>query len=97
MDSSYPRPAPSVQPRSGLHEASFRLMHVIILCWQLDIALANEYQRQLKAIRREEEKLEEDHFRVAMLEKFAEGAPKRVPPHISEPHDAHDAAVSNAT
>jgi hypothetical protein len=42
------------------------------VCWQLDIALANEYQRQLKAIRREEEKLEEDHFRVAMLEKFAE-------------------------
>jgi hypothetical protein len=39
---------------------------------RLDIALANEYQRQLKAIRREEEKLEEDHFRVAMLEKFAE-------------------------
>lgn len=38
----------------------------------MDIALANEYQRQLKAIRREEEKQEEEQFRVAMLEKFAE-------------------------
>jgi len=37
-----------------------------------DIALANEYQRQLKAIKREEEKAEEDQFRRAMLDKFAE-------------------------
>ena len=37
-----------------------------------DIALANEYQRQLKAIRREEEKAEEDRFRRSMLDKFAE-------------------------
>ena len=37
-----------------------------------DIALANEYQRQLKAIKREEEKAEEELFRKAMLEKFAE-------------------------
>ena len=39
---------------------------------RMDIALANEYQRQLKAIRREEEKHEEEGFRVAMLAKFAE-------------------------
>ena len=39
---------------------------------RLDIALANEYQRQLKAIRREEEKAEEEVFRKAMLDKFAE-------------------------
>jgi len=39
---------------------------------RMDIALANEYQRQLKAIKREEEKQEEEHFRKAMLEKFAE-------------------------
>lgn len=39
---------------------------------RMDIALANEYQRQLKAIRREEEKQEEEGFRVAMLAKFAE-------------------------
>ena len=39
---------------------------------RLDIALANEYQRQLKAIRREEEKQEEEQFRTAMLDKFAE-------------------------
>ena len=39
---------------------------------RLDIALANEYQRQLKAIKRDEEKREEDEFRSAMLEKFAE-------------------------
>jgi len=39
---------------------------------RMDIALANEYQRQLKAIKREEEKGEEEQFRVAMLEKFAE-------------------------
>jgi len=39
---------------------------------RLDIALANEYQRQLKAIKREEEKREEDEFRRQMLEKFAE-------------------------
>jgi len=37
-----------------------------------DISLANEYQRQLKAIKREEEKEEEETFRRAMLEKFAE-------------------------
>ena len=37
-----------------------------------DIALANEYQRQLKAIKREEEKAEEDVFKRAMMEKFAE-------------------------
>ena len=37
-----------------------------------DIALANEYQRQLKAIKREEEKAEEDRFRRSMLDKFAE-------------------------
>jgi len=37
-----------------------------------DISLANEYQRQLKAIKREEEKAEEDQFRRAMLDKFAE-------------------------
>ena len=37
-----------------------------------DIALANEYQRQLKAIKREEEKAEEDQFRRAMLDKFAD-------------------------
>ena len=37
-----------------------------------DIALANEYQRQLKAIRREEEKAEEERFRRSMLDKFAE-------------------------
>mmetsp|Transcript_6761 Transcript_6761/g.17543 ORF Transcript_6761/g.17543 Transcript_6761/m.17543 type:complete len:479 (-) Transcript_6761:637-2073(-) len=39
---------------------------------RMDIALANEYQRQLKAIRREEEKQEEEQFRQAMLDKFAE-------------------------
>uniref|UniRef100_A0A7S4F452 Meiosis-specific nuclear structural protein 1 n=1 Tax=Chrysotila carterae TaxID=13221 RepID=A0A7S4F452_CHRCT len=39
---------------------------------RLDVALANEYQRQLKAIKREEEKKEEEAFRVAMMEKFAE-------------------------
>merc|ERR1719310_408374 len=39
---------------------------------RMDIALANEYQRQLKAIKREEEKAEEELFRKAMLEKFAE-------------------------
>jgi len=39
---------------------------------RLDIALANEYQRQLKGIRRDEEKREEDEFRRAMLDKFAE-------------------------
>jgi len=39
---------------------------------RMDIALANEYQRQLKAIKREEEKVEEEQFRTAMLEKFAE-------------------------
>jgi len=39
---------------------------------RLDIALANEYQRQLKAIRRDEEKREEDEFRRVMLDKFAE-------------------------
>jgi len=39
---------------------------------RMDIALANEYQRQLKAIKREEEKAEEEQFRKAMLEKFAE-------------------------
>merc|ERR1719197_673511 len=39
---------------------------------RLDIALANEYQRQLKAIKRDEEKKEEDAFRAAMLDKFAE-------------------------
>ena len=39
---------------------------------RMDIALANEYQRQLKAIKKEEEKAEEDQFKVAMLEKFAE-------------------------
>eukprot|EP00316_Scyphosphaera_apsteinii_P001161 CAMPEP_0119342570 /NCGR_PEP_ID=MMETSP1333-20130426/104971_1 /TAXON_ID=418940 /ORGANISM="Scyphosphaera apsteinii, Strain RCC1455" /LENGTH=550 /DNA_ID=CAMNT_0007354803 /DNA_START=49 /DNA_END=1702 /DNA_ORIENTATION=+ len=39
---------------------------------RLDVALANEYQRQLKAIKREEEKKEEDAFRAAMLDKFAE-------------------------
>jgi len=39
---------------------------------RLDIAMANEYQRQLKAIRREEEKQEEEQFRQAMMEKFAE-------------------------
>jgi len=39
---------------------------------RLDIALANEYQRQLKAIRRDEEKHEEEEFRRVMLEKFAE-------------------------
>merc|ERR1719387_2769077 len=39
---------------------------------RMDIALANEYQRQLKAIKREEEKAEEETFRAAMLDKFAE-------------------------
>ena len=39
---------------------------------RLDIALANEYQRQLKSIRREEEKKEEDEFRLAMMKKFEE-------------------------
>ena len=39
---------------------------------RMDIAMANEYQRQLKAIRREEEKQEEEQFRTAMMEKFAE-------------------------
>ena len=39
---------------------------------RMDIALANEYQRQLKTIRREEEKAEEEVFRQAMLDKFAE-------------------------
>jgi len=39
---------------------------------RLDIAMANEYQRQLKSIRREEEKQEEEQFRQAMLDKFAE-------------------------
>ena len=39
---------------------------------RMDIAMANEYQRQLKSIRREEEKAEEDVFRQAMLDKFAE-------------------------
>lgn len=39
---------------------------------RMDIALANEYQRQLKAIKREEEKAEEEQFRQAMLEKFAD-------------------------
>merc|ERR1711988_1446765 len=39
---------------------------------RLELPLANEYQRQLKAIRREEEKTEEEQFRKAMLEKFAE-------------------------
>jgi len=39
---------------------------------RMDIALANEYQRQLKAIRRDEEKREEEEFRRTMLEKFAE-------------------------
>jgi len=39
---------------------------------RMDVALANEYQRQLKAIKREEEKKDEDAFRMAMLEKFAE-------------------------
>merc|ERR1711988_644613 len=39
---------------------------------RMDIAMANEYQRQLKAIRREEEKQEEEHFRQAMMDKFAE-------------------------
>lgn len=39
---------------------------------RLDVALANEYQRQLKLIKRVEEKEDEDHFRAAMLEKFAE-------------------------
>eukprot|EP00310_Coccolithus_braarudii_P013210 CAMPEP_0183349096 /NCGR_PEP_ID=MMETSP0164_2-20130417/13389_1 /TAXON_ID=221442 /ORGANISM="Coccolithus pelagicus ssp braarudi, Strain PLY182g" /LENGTH=473 /DNA_ID=CAMNT_0025520771 /DNA_START=48 /DNA_END=1469 /DNA_ORIENTATION=- len=39
---------------------------------RLDVALANEYQRQLKLIQREEEKKEEEAFRVAMMEKFAE-------------------------
>lgn len=39
---------------------------------RLDVALANEYQRQLKLIKRQEEKEDEDHFRAAMLDKFAE-------------------------
>jgi len=39
---------------------------------RLDVQLANEYQRQLKAIKREEEKKEEEAFRAAMMEKFAE-------------------------
>ena len=39
---------------------------------RLDIALANEYQRQLKSIRREKEKKEEDEFRLAMMKKFEE-------------------------
>jgi len=37
-----------------------------------DIGLANEYQRQLKAIQREEEKGEEEAFKAAMMAKFAE-------------------------
>ena len=39
---------------------------------RLEVALANEYQRQLKAIAREDQKKEEDAFRAAMMEKFAE-------------------------
>lgn len=35
---------------------------------RMDIALANEYQRQLKAIRRDEEKREEEEFRRTMRE-----------------------------
>merc|ERR1719201_1455891 len=38
---------------------------------RMDIAMANEYQRQLKAIKREEE-AEEDQYRQAMRDKFAE-------------------------
>merc|ERR1719230_2003806 len=38
---------------------------------RMDVQLANEYQRQLKAIKREEKK-EEEAFRAAMMEKFAE-------------------------
>ena len=41
---------------------------------RMDIALANEYQRQLKAIKREEEKAEEELFRTAMLEKVRRAA-----------------------
>ena len=38
---------------------------------RMDIALANEYQRQLKAIKVEEAKAEEEQFKRAMLDKFA--------------------------
>jgi len=38
---------------------------------RLDIALANEYQRELKRLAREEEKKAEDALRTSMLERFA--------------------------
>lgn len=61
---------------------------------RLDIALANEYQRQLKAIRRDEEKREEDEFRRRMRESLLAFSLPYPPPaaawqavnHASSPH-----------